>query len=138
LHTIRTFLQSTCGWFVTVVAPVSSLLKSRVALQLENVALRHQITVLQRSIKRPRLNACDRLAWVWLSRIWSDWRSSLVIVKPETVIGWHRKEFRMLWAWKIRRGKKGRPAVSAETRNVIRRMSRENPSWGAPRIHGDY
>jgi putative transposase len=72
LHSIGTFLQSTCGWFTTVVAAVSSLLKSRAALQLENVALRHQITVLQRSVKRPRLTAFDHLAWVWLSGIWSD------------------------------------------------------------------
>jgi putative transposase len=113
------------------------LLKSRAALQLENVALRHQITVLQRSVKRPRLNACDRHVWIWLSRIWSDWRSCLIIVKPETVIGWHRNAFRRFRTWKIRRGKRGRPAVSRDTRDLIRRMSRENPGWGAPRIHGE-
>jgi putative transposase len=137
LHTIPKWLQSTRSSLRTVVAAVSSLLKSRAALQLENVALRHQISVLQRSVKRPGLNACDRLLWVWLSRVWSDWRSSLVIVKPETVIAWHRTAFRLFWTWKIRRGKKGRPAVAAEIRNLIRRMSRDNPSWGAPRIHGE-
>jgi hypothetical protein len=83
------------------------------------------------------LNACDRLIWVWLSTVWSEWRSSLIIVKPETVIAWHRSAFRMLWTWKIRRGKRGRPAVSQDTRELIRRMSRENPGWGAPRIHGE-
>ena len=83
------------------------------------------------------LQAADRLLWVWLSRVWADWRSSLVIVKPETVIAWHRKAFRLFWTWKIRRGKPGRPAVPREVRDLIRRMSRENPGWGAPRIHGE-
>ena len=65
------------------------------------------------------------------------WRSALVIVKPETVIGWHRKGFRPLWTSKVRRGRRGRPPVSKEIRKLIRRMSRENPLWGAPRIHGE-
>src|SRR6201997_585809 len=72
-----------------------------------------------------------------LSRVWTEWRSALVIVKPDTVIGWHREAFRMFWTWKVRRGRPGRPAVSAEIRALIRRMSRENPGWGAPRIHGE-
>ena len=118
-------------------ALASSLLKSRAALQLENLALRHQIGVLQRSAnKRLRLNHSDRL-WTGLSRLWTEWRSALVIVKPETVIRWHRRAFRIFWTWKIQRGKRGRPAVSAEIRALIRRMSRENPGWGAPRIHGE-
>ena len=79
----------------------------------------------------------DRLFWVVLSRLWSGWRDILVIVKPETVIGWHRKGFRRFWTRKSRRGKPGRPPVSSEFRGLIRRMSRENPLWGAPRIHGE-
>ncbi|MGA2329078.1 MAG: hypothetical protein ABSH05_22665 [Bryobacteraceae bacterium] len=118
-------------------ATVSSLLKTRAALQLENVALRHQIGVLRRGSKRPKLTAVDRVFWVWLSRIWSDWRSALAIVKPETVIAWHGKGFRLFWTWKVRCGQAGRPAVSREVRDLIRRMSRENPLWGAPRIHGE-
>jgi hypothetical protein len=78
--------------------------KSRTALQLENLALRHQLSVLQRSVKRPKLITADRLLWAWLSQVWVDWRSSLLIVKPETVIAWNRKGFRMFWAWKVRRG----------------------------------
>jgi hypothetical protein len=70
-----------------------------------------------------------------------DWRSALrsalIIVKPETVIGWHRKGFRLSWDWKSRHGRRGRPLVAAETRQLIRRMSRENPLWGAPCIHGE-
>jgi putative transposase len=117
---------------------LSSLLKSRTALQLENIALRHQIGVLQRSAKkRLQLYNSDRLLWVGLSQVWSEWRSSLVIVKPDTVIAWHRKAFRLFWSWKVRRGKPGRPAVAPEIRALIRRMSRENPGWGAPRIHGE-
>jgi putative transposase len=119
-------------------ALVSSLLKSRAALQLENVALRHQSGVLQRSAKkRLRLDNSDRLLWIGLSRVWIEWRSALVIVKPDTVLAWHRRAFRIFWTWKVQRGKPGRPAVSEDIRTLIRRMSCENPSWGAPRIHGE-
>jgi len=92
---------------------------------------------LHRSVKRPKLTAADRLLWAWLSELWSDWRTALIIVKPETVIAWHRKSFRLFWTWKIRSGNLGRPAVTKEVRDLIRRMSRENPIWGAPRIHGE-
>jgi hypothetical protein len=90
---------------------LSSTFRSRAALQLENLALRHQIGVLQRSAsKRPKLTRGDRLLWVWLSRIWRDWRSALVIVKPETVVAWHRAGFRLFWTWKVRHGQPGRPS----------------------------
>ena len=138
MHLIRQVLNATPRWLALLFAGALSVLKTRATLQLEIVALRHQIGVLQRSAtKRPRLHAADRLLWVWLSRVWTDWRSSLVIVKPETVIGWHRKAFRLFWTWKIRRGKPGRPAVPHDVRDLIRRMSKENPGWGAPRIHGE-
>jgi transposase InsO family protein len=78
----------------------------------------------------------DRWLWVWLSRSWSDWRTALVIVKPETVIAWHRKGFRLFWTWKSRR-RTGRPPVPTDVRALIRTMSHENPLWGAPRIHGE-
>jgi putative transposase len=113
--------------------------RSRAAMQAEIIALRHQLTVLQRSQKPKRLvlNRCDRCLWVWLSRLWSGWRASLIIVKPETVIGWHRQGFRWYWTWKIRHGRPGRPQVPKDTRDLIRRMSRQNPLWGAPRIHAE-
>src|SRR5580693_8314991 len=115
-----------------------SMFRSRAALQLENLALRHQIGVLQRSSrKRPKLPPADRLFWVWLSRLWRDWRSALAIVKPETVLAWHRAGFRLFWTWKVRHGKPGRPAISCEVRDLIRQMCRKNPGWGAPRIHGE-
>ena len=103
------------------------------ALAAENLALRHQIAVLQRSVKRPKLRKRDRIFWSWLSHIWSGWRSALVIVQPGTVIGWHRQGFKLYWRWKSRK-KPGRPKVDAEIRRLIRCMSRENPTWGAPRI----
>jgi len=107
-------------------------------LQVEIPALRHQLTVLKRSHHgRLRLNSPDRLLWVWLSRFWSGWRSALVIVKPETVISWHRKGFRLYWRWKSRNGDPGRPTIDLEVRKLIRRMSQTNPLWGAPRIHGE-
>jgi len=120
-----------------VFTSLSALFRSRAALQLEILALRHQLCVLQRSVKRPKLTPADRFFWARLSQFWMAWRSALVIVKPETVIGWHRKGFRLLWTWKVRRGQRGRPPVSKEVRKLIRRMSRENPLWGAPRIHGE-
>jgi transposase InsO family protein len=117
---------------------LGSIFRSRAALQLENLALRHQIGVLLRSArKRPKLAPLDRLLWVWLSRIWRDWRSTLAIVKPETVLAWHRQGFRRFWTWKVRRGQPGRPVISREVRDLIRRMCRENAGWGAPRIHGE-
>jgi putative transposase len=115
-----------------------SIVRSRVELQLENLALRHQIGVLQRSVrKRPTLSSGDRFFWVSLSSIWRDWRSMLVIVKPETVVAWHRKAFRLLWTWKVRHGQTGRSVVPLEVRELIRTMCREISTWGAPRIHGE-
>jgi putative transposase len=108
------------------------------AIELENLALRHQIGVPHRSVRRrPKLTPLDRLLWVWLFATWSDWRSALAIVQPETVIAWHRKSFGLFWTWKIRLGKTGRPTVAREVRDLIRRMCRENPSWGARRVHGE-
>ena len=125
-------------FLASLLATLPSILRSRAALELENLALRHQIGVLQRSArKRPQLILLDRLLWAALSRVWSDWRSALAIVQPETVVAWHRRGFRLFWTWKIRRGQSGRPRLPREVRDLIRRMCRENPTWGAPRIHGE-
>jgi putative transposase len=113
-------------------------LRSRAALELENFDLRHQIGVLQRSArKRPTLTSWNRLWWICLSRLWRDWRSALNIVKPETVVAWHRAGFRLFWTWKLRRGQPGRPVISRQVRDLISKMCRENPGGGAPRIHGE-
>ena len=81
------------GALQLVTALLRQLLQSRAALAAENLALRHQIVILQRSVKRPRLHRRDRIFWVWLSRLWRGWRSSLIVVQPETVIRWHRQGF---------------------------------------------
>ena len=120
-----------------VLAIVREAFLSRAVLHTEILALRQQVAVLKRQRPRPSLRMADRVFWVILSRLWPGWRNSLVIVKPETVIGWHRKGFRLFWTWRSRRGKPGRPPVSREVRGLIRRMTRENPLWGAPRIHGE-
>jgi len=123
---------------IALLVALRSLIGSRLELQLENLALRHQIGVLQRSARKPlRLRSKDRFFWVCLSRIWRDWRSTLVIVRPETVVAWQRKGFRLFWTWKVWSGQPGRPVVSREVRDLIRKMCRENPTWGAPRIHGE-
>jgi transposase InsO family protein len=117
---------------------LSTLFKTSTTLRFENLALRQQLGVLRRSSpKRLQLSASDRLFWVWLTRVWTDWRSVLMIVQPETVVAWHRKGFRLFWRWKIRHGKPGRAAVSRQVRDLIRTISRANPLWGAPRIHGE-
>jgi hypothetical protein len=123
--------------FTALIASLSGYFRSRAALQLEILALRHQICVLQRSVKRPKLTAADRLLWAWLATAWRDWKSGAFIMKASTVIGWHRKGFRLFWTWKIRRGKPGRPTIPKQVRELIRTISRENPIWGAPKIHGE-
>jgi transposase InsO family protein len=112
------------------------LLLPRSQLVLENLALRQQLAVLRRSIRRPRLRPCDRVFWVWLSRCWAGWKDALAIVTPATVVGWHRQGFCLYWRWKSR-GRPGRPRIGPEVRRLIRRMSRENPLWGAPRIQAE-
>jgi len=106
-------------------------------LAIENLALRQQLAVYNQSVKRPRLRPRDRVFWVWLSKFWSEWSTALVIVKPETVIHWHRQGFRLVWRWKSRAVRPGRPRIEQEIRDLIRRISRENPTWGAPRIQSE-
>ena len=121
-----------------VLGGLASIFKTSAQLRLENIALRQQLVVLRRSApKRLRLTSADRIFWVWLRHVWSDWKSALMIVKPETVVTWHRKGFRLFWRWKIHGGKPGRPRVPKEVRDLIRMMSRNNPRWGAPRVHGE-
>jgi putative transposase len=123
--------------FLSLLLTLRRCARSRAVLQLEVLALRHQLQVLQRSRpRRLRLAQTDRLLWVWLSRVWDDWRAAVVIVKPETVIAWHRRAFLSFWSWKSRR-QIGRSPVPSDVRALIRRMSDANPRWGAPRIHGE-
>jgi putative transposase len=113
------------------------LVQSRVSLHLELIALRHQLAVVPRS-RRPRLRftAADRILWAWFSHAWRGWCSAVHVIKPETVIAWHRRGFRLLWTWKSRQ-RFGRPDVPPDVRALIREPSTANPLWGAPRIHGE-
>src|SRR6266536_5738278 len=114
-----------------------ALLKPRLSLVTENLALRQQLVILRRNTSRPGLRNRDRLFWVVLSDLWRDWRSILVVVKPETVIKWHRHGFQCYWRWKSRAGRVGRPRIGLEIRDLIRRISCENPTWGVPRIQAE-
>jgi len=106
-------------------------------MQLEILALRHQLAVCRRSVKRPSIKPADRILWAWLSRIWSGWERVLVFVQPATVIKWRRRKFREYWTRLSRSGKPGRPRVAKDIRDLIRRMSSANKTWGAPRIVGE-
>src|SRR6202046_1826686 len=123
--------------FVALFAFVTSSFRTRTALQAEILALRHQLAGFPKYAPlRLRLQRSDRLLWVLLSRWWPGWRCSLHIVRPDTVIAWHRRAFAWYWTRKSRR-RPGRPTVDADTRHLIREMSQANPLWGAPRLHGE-
>ncbi len=116
---------------------ILGILRNRTELAAENLALRQQLAVLTEQKRRPGLTRRDRIFWVWLSRLWAGWRSVLMIVQPDTVVRWHRQGFRLYWRWKSRSRKPGRLKIEAEIRSLIRRMSRENPSWGVPPIRSE-
>jgi hypothetical protein len=106
-------------------------------LEAENVVLRHQLNVMRRMVRsRSRVGLFDRLMFVWLYRLFPSILTSIAIVKPETVVRWHRAGFRQYWHWKSR-SRGGRPQILAEIRRLVREMSLANPLWGAPRIHGE-
>jgi Integrase core domain. len=112
--------------------------RSRRSLLVENLALRQQLTVLKRKHPKPKLRALDKIFWVVTCRFWSGWKQSLVVVTPETVVRWHRAGFRLYWSVISRvRKQVGRKRLSKEVRDLIFRMLAENPTWGAPRIHGE-
>src|SRR5207245_2182602 len=108
------------------------------SLLLENLALRQQLAVLKRRHPRPRLAPSDKLFWVVARRVWSGWQQGLIIVTPETVVRWHRTGFRLFWRLVSRvRKRPGRKQMSPQVRDLVFRMAAENPTWGAPRIHGE-
>jgi len=110
-----------------------ALFRDRSQLALENLALRQQLAILRHKAPRTKLRRADRAFWVTLARVWDQWRSALILVRPETVLRWHRLGFRYFWRWKSR----GRPSVTPELIRLIRRMAQENPLWGAPRIRSE-
>jgi transposase InsO family protein len=122
-----------CFMFAILASPF----KSKIRLEAENTALRHQLIVLRRQVRgRVRLTNNDRLLFVQLYRWFPSILKVFTIIRPETLIGWHRAGFRRYWRWKSR-SRGGRPQIEADLRVLIRRMSIENPLWGAPRIHGE-
>ena len=125
---MHTFISALCTM-------VACRLRSRADLELELIALRHQLAVLRRQRRgRPWLTAADRMLWVFLYRLWPRCLDAIVLVRPATVVGWHRRGFRLFWHW---RSQPGRPRADREVRDLIRQMSTANPLWGAPRIHGE-
>ncbi len=115
---------------------IRGMFRNRIDPAAENLALRQQLAILREKVKRPRLRQRDRIFWAILSRIWANWRSALLIVQPDTVVRWHRQGFKIFWRWKSR-AKRGRPSIAKEIRALTRRMTRENPLWGTPRIQSE-
>lgn len=124
-------LRHLIGWIVGV-------FRSREDLILENLALRQQLLALHAKRPRRRLSTVHKMFWIALRRLWSGWKESLVLVTPRTVVAWHRVGFRLYWRWlSLSRRVGGRKGVNKEIRALIFRMAAENPTWGAPRIHGE-
>jgi transposase InsO family protein len=120
-----------------VLATLRAGLRSRTDLLAENLLLRHQLAVLTRATrKRPRVRARDKLLWVVAHRVCRDWRRHLALVRPETVVGWHRRGWRLFWRWRSR-CRLGRPRLSPEVRDLIATIARDNPLWGTERIRGE-
>ena len=125
------YLRHAIGW-------IMGFFRSRRDLILENLALRQQLLALNAKRPRRRLSTVQRLFWIALRRVWSGWKQSLVLVTPRTVVAWHRAGFRLYWRRLSRaRPVGGRKPVSPEVQALIFRMAGENPTWGAPRIHGE-
>jgi transposase InsO family protein len=123
------------GVIFAVLRSLGATFQPRRHLLLENLALRHQLLVLNRTAGKPKFRNADRLLWICLRAVWSRWEKALVIIQPQTVIGWHRAGFRLCWRWKSRGG--GRPPIDHELIRLIRRMWQANPTWGSPRIRDE-
>ena len=122
----------------TLITLVRTTLLARTSLALENLALRQQLAVYQRNQKHPRLRIADRVFWVLLRRLWSGWERSLLIVRPETVISWHRQGFKLVWRRRSRDRRVGRPRIPTEHRAYIRRISGDHPEWGEDKIAEEF
>ena len=124
-------------YLLLLLSLVRSAVRDREALAAENLLLRHQLAVLARPTRqRPRLRTRDKLFWVLARRFCAGWRRDLVVVRPETVVRWHRQAWRLFWRRRSL-GPLGRPRVSAEVRGLIATMARDNPRWGSERIRGE-
>jgi len=116
---------------------LADLARSKTELLAENAFLRQQLLVAARHVRKPRFRVWDRLIMVMLAAVVTNWRSAVILVKPETLLRWHRDVFRLLWKWRSRRKTRAKPRLSAETVALIRRMAAQNRLWGAERIRGE-
>ena len=132
-HTFRRMLNSILVFFRMILL----VLGGYEQVALENLALRQQIGIFQRSVRRPRIRPTDRLFWVCLRKVWKEWKSALVIVRPETVLDWQRKRFKRYWSQLSQNKNPGRPRTNADIRKLVKTMAEANVGWGAPRIHGE-
>ncbi len=131
-------LKTTFSRLAAFLHSLRCLLYSNVELRFENMVLHQQLATLKQKKKRPKLSRYDRIFWVLLRRLWRKWEDVLFIVKPETVVNWHKKGFKLYWDFiSNRRKKKERNNVWREIRALVRKMVAENETWGAPRIHGE-
>ncbi len=116
-----------------LVETLIDILRDRASLHVEMLAMRQQLAMMaDRERKRLSFRPSERLFWVWLYRLWPSCLQTLMIFKPDTLVRWHRKGFRLYWTWKSRRRRGGRPAIDPDVRELIRVMSRNNIGWGAP------
>jgi transposase len=122
---------------VVLVRSLALICRGHRAVALENLALRQQVALFRRTVKRPALRSRDRLFWILLAHAWRDWRSALIVVQPETVVRWHRQWLRRRWTRRSTHAGRGRPSASSAIRTLIDQMGTANPLWGAPRIHGE-
>jgi putative transposase len=127
-----------------MLAPIVVLLRSlrlicsgHRAVALENLALRQQLSVFRRTVRRPQLRTGDRLFWMLLAKAWADWRTALIVVQPDTVVRWHRQWLRRRWTQRSTPTRPGRPSTPGAIRTLVEQMAVANPLWGAPRIHGE-
>jgi putative transposase len=132
----RGYAEPMVARFIHVVRLLIVLVSRHRTLVLENLALRQQLAVYRRTRSKPAIRWSDRLFWIGLRWAWRDWQSALVVVRPATVVAWHRRGF--AWYWTRRsRPRGGRPRIGADVRRLVREMAVANPLWGAPRIHGE-
>lgn len=116
---------------------LADVMRTRSELLVENAFLRQQLLVASRAVKKPKFRASERALLVVLAAVFSHWRDALVLVKPDTLLRWHREGFRLFWKWRSRRKPSSAPPLSPEVIHLIRRMGTENPLWGAERIRGE-
>src|SRR5262245_14427211 len=121
---------------VIVLRTISLIFGGHEEVALENLALREQVGIFQRSVRHPKIRQSDRLFRAWLQKVWEEWRRALVIVRPETALDWQRKRFKRYWCQLSQHKNPGRPR-GADIRKLVKAMADANSSWGAPRIHGE-